>query len=317
MHWQRLIRGEFIPLTGKLVLWGLVALVLGVTALVQLLAATLCINAAYGLCAVSTLRPVRQRIGAAPEVLGTAIRRAWALEGGSMLAGVIALFLIGAFYAGMGGGELVPLLWLMGWGLPARCSGPLKSGMGPFLPRLLRAGVGIVLVGAVLLAEPTVANVALALAAREWVTALLMAWIPRYWPRAPQSEVRTDPPPWTEFLAVTAAVSMRRFFYQTGRSLLHVTLGPVGTILARTGRGMGLMKKTDSFARARLVAVLVTLTGMVAMVLAVRLLPATTGLAISVLMLRATSAGAGAVIWSLLAPRLPDAKVDPEDEEPD
>jgi hypothetical protein len=144
-----------------------------------------------------------------------------------------------------------------------------------------------------------------------------MAWMPRYWPSAPQSEVRTDPPAWTEFLAVTAAVSMRRFFYQTGRSVLHVTLGPVGTIMARTGRGMGLMKKADSFAQARLIAVLVTLAGIVAMVLAVRFLPATTGLAMSVLMLRATSAGAGAVIWSLLAPRLPVAKVDPEDEEPD
>ncbi len=304
LSWRRLVKGEVVPLIGKMALWSLVGLAVGLRSLVTIAIANMCINAAYGLCAMATSRPTRLRLGAAPEVVKVTLRRAWTVEAGSMLAGLLTLALIGTFYAAVGHSEVASLLLLMGWGLPARCDGPVTARSAVRrLPRLLRGWSGAVLVGLVLLVDASVTNVALALAAREWVTLLGIALARAKAPDARLREnPRHDPPAWTEFIAATAAVSMRRFFYQTGRSVLNVTLGPFGTVLARAGRWFGLARRAVSFSHARGVAALIAVVGLAIMIAAACLVPGTGGLVLSVLMLRLGCLGVNVTLWSWLAP---------------
>jgi hypothetical protein len=317
LRWHRLVKGEVIPLGGKIALWGLVGLAVGVRSLVTLVIANMCINAAYGLCAIATSKPTRLRLGAAPGVIKVTLRRAWTLEAGSMLAGLAVLVLIGALYTAMGRNEVAPLLVLMGWGLPARCDGPLTAQSAVRrLPRLLRGWSGAALVGLVLLVDPSVTNVALALAAREWLTMLGIALA-----RAPAPDARLrensrhDPPAWMEFVATTAAVSMRRLFYQAGRSVLQFTLGPFGTVLARAGRAFGLAKRAGSLSSARTIAALVAVGGLAAMVVAACYVPGAGGLVLSALMLRLGCLGAGVTLWSWLAPQGAVSDPDPTDDD--
>lgn len=301
MRWHRLVRREFIPLIAKIVLWGSIGWVLGVLPLMQLLSASFCIYAAHGLFAVATARAIRQRDGAAADTSRTAKRRAWTLECGSALACLIALWLIGSLYTSLGRDEVVPLLLLMSWGLPARCNGPLRARMKRYVPRLLRGCVGVAFVGLILLLEPSTSNVALAMAAREWATVLIMALIAMHPSVAVPKNVRCDAPAWTEFFAATSALSIRRLFYQTSRSVLHFMLGPFGTLLARTGRGLGLMKHADSVSRALTLAAIAAVAGLTATVYLARVLPGPGGLAMSALMLRLGCLGASALLWKLLA----------------
>lgn len=319
MRWRTLFDLELVPFGGKIAMWGLVALAVGVRPLVTIVTANMCINAAYGLCTIATSRPIRLRLGAAPEVLRLTLRRAWTLEVGSMLAGLAALAAIGAFYTAVGRNEVAPLLLLMGWGLPARCDGALTARRPVrHLARVLRGWLGAVLVGLVLLLDPSVSNVALALAAREWLTMLVIALSPVLPPGSGAGEkLREDPPAWMEFVAATAAVSIRRLFYQTGRSVLHFTLGPFGTVLARVGRRYGLAKRAGSFVFARMLAGLVAAAGLIAMVLTACFVPGSAGLVLSALMLRLGCLGAGGTLWSWLAPQGtlsdPDAADDDDD----
>lgn len=319
MRWRSLVRGEVIPLSGKIALWGLVGLVVGVRPLVMLVTANVCINAAHGLSTMATTRPIRLRRGASPDVFKVALRRAWTLEVGSMLGGLAALTMFGVFYTAVGRNEVAPLLLLMGWGLPARCIGPLKARAAVRqLGRLVRGWLGAALVGLVLLLDPSVRNVALALAGREWLTMLAFAMSPAHAPNPGSREnLRDYPPAWMEFFAATAALSMRRFFYQAGRSVLHLTLGPFGTVLARAGRRFGLAKRAGSFSFARIVAALAAAAGLVTMVLAACFVPGSGGLVLSALMLRLACLGVGGALWSWLSPQAALRDTDTTDDDDD
>ena len=129
--------------------------------------------------------------------------------------------------------------------------------------------------------------------------------------------MRHDPPAWMEFIALTATVSMRRLFYQAGRSVLHFALGPFGTVAARAGRSFGLARRAGRFSFARTVAALVAAAGLVPMVLAARFVPGSGGLLLSALMLRLGCLGAGVTLWSALAPQAAVSDPGPADDDDD
>lgn len=301
---RRLIQREAIPMLAQVALWALVGASLGARALAAVLTANLCVSAARGACTAITARPIRLRRPAAGAALRIAVRRGWAIEFASLIASLALLAAIAVFYGALGVDRLWPLLAILAWGLPPRCNGPLRAPVATHWPRLLRSAAGVAAVLAVVATGATLDKVLWALVAREWLTALALALVP---PRAPGAKTlaaaRADPPAWREFLEATAVGATRRFVYHAGRSTLHALLGPFGTVVARTSRGLGLHRAPGERPLVRRALPFAAPAAIAAAILVAKLLPGPGALLISALLLRLGLLAAGAALWNRLFPR--------------
>lgn len=312
---RRLVAGEYGPLIGNTLLWFQIVAHLGARSAAVLMAANLCILAAFGLTGIVTLPSVRRRRGGKREVWRATLRRAWFAEALAMMAGVTALAAILATYASLGRNEIVLLALVQAMGLPARYSGPAREAVRFHQGyRLLRAWSGVVLIAAMILMDGGPLMAAAALAGREWVALFGLMLLPHR--DRPRRRI-----PWEGMLTleelggVTARSNLRRTSYHIGKSLLSIFIGPLGGLIARTGRGMriGLSNKSTlpSPYLARLIAVGAPLGGLVV----AAIVKGPGALVLSTGLLRIGSVALSASFWAVVAGNsLASAAEDDEDE---
>lgn len=177
-----------------------------------------------------------------------------------MIAGLLTALAIVAAYAGLGRNEIVLPAIIQALGLPARYSGPARERVRYHRSyKLFRTWSGALLVLLVLFGGGGAVAAAAALAGREWLALLGVSLLPARGD-AIRRPVLDHVPTLSEFASSTAHFSFRRMSYHVGKSLLGMLIGPMGGIIARTGRGMRLLgrktaPKPQSIIVVRLMAV--------------------------------------------------------------
>lgn len=230
---------EYLPLAGWILSWAALTAALGLSAAVLLMAANGFVQAIRSMFLLQSSDAVAARLEGAPEAKLQARRIAFKTDLAS-LAGCLAVLLPFAFLLDTSGlTDIATMVLIMTVGLPARAPGLLcfdRSGIGTAW-RIGSAAAMVAGACVVLTLGLDWMWGALVLAIREW-GGLLAVWATR----PNQASIGIAPLRdlgFAEIAARTSLAARRRLVYRIGKVTLSL-LGPVGSILARTGRGTGL-----------------------------------------------------------------------------
>lgn len=247
----RLAAQEYLPLAGWLLIWVAVAAAFRPADVARLLAATLFTRAVREFTALDTGSGMRRRVTASAEVARRSLRLAVRVEVLSLIAGLLLLaFLVGALVL-LDQERAAWLTGILAAALPARHFAPANRGRRRGgLYRLGAAWGGLALILVVIVVEGGIGWAAAALAAREWI-ALALVLFPAFRPRAAiEVSQREDVLRWREVAAITAGRARHRLNYRVTKGLLSI-FGPIGTVIARTGRGVGAHRRLDRYVPQR------------------------------------------------------------------
>lgn len=229
---------EYLPLAAWVLSWAALTAALGLSAAVVLMAANGFVQAIRSLFLLQSSDAVAVRLDCALEAKSQARKFAFRADVAS-LAGCLALLLPFAFLLDAGGlTNIATMMLIMSVGLPARTPGLLCFDRR-WNGTAWRIGSAAAMVaGACLVLTLGLDWMwgALVLAIREW-GGLLAVWVTR------RTQVGVAIAPtrdlhFAEIAARTSLAARRRLVYRIGKVTLSL-LGPLGSILARTGRGIG------------------------------------------------------------------------------
>lgn len=239
---RRLTTREYLPLAAMLATWGLIGLTIGTADAVRLFAAYTFFHAIRSLCALEMGGALIRRIGNEPAYRtskATAVR----IDLLVLLAALTVTAALAAILWWRGMEVAAAMLLLLTAGLPARHPGVVLT-MHRDREVVWRLGSAVtVLAGAALVWQLGLDwwHAALVLAAKEWGSLLATALFART--RSDWREPKEQPLAFAELAARTEASARRRLTYRMAKSVLAGLLGPVGTVIARTGRGAKLDAK--------------------------------------------------------------------------
>jgi hypothetical protein len=311
---RRLAVREVAPLLGWVACWLAVAAVIGHADAVRLLAATIFVRSARFFTAPSTGMPLRRRVGAPPGILQGAVRTALKVEalclaGAAALAGAYALAFDQAQEP-----KLATLCLLVATGLPAQYLLPLAAGRNSApVNRSAVSWTGLILVAIAWALGLGLTGVALAMGLRQWTgLAISLAFAGA----RPVKNTTDLPLGWREIAAYSRLRARRRLTYRIGKGLLSAMLGPVGSLAARTGRGMRVDHRLHRFTPQRPATLLLLFLGCGTAALAiVHWLPEPAMLVLAATISGVAAASANLLIWSQLSGGEPDPdEVDDDDD---
>lgn len=302
---RRLTTREYLPLAAMLATWAMLGLALGHADAVRLFAAYTFFHAVRSLCALEMGGALLRRLGNG-EAYRASRARALRIDLLVLLAGLGVTAALAGILWWRGMEVAAAMLLLLAVGLPARHPGVLLT-MHRERDVPWRLGSAVtVLVGSALVWQLGLEwwHGALVLALKEWGSLLatgLFAKRRQDWP-----EPKAEPLTFAELAARTEASARRRLTYRMAKSVLGGVLGPVGTVIARTGRGASLDAKVSRLIPRHRggMAVLTLVSGGLMLFFLVLGEPAT--LVISSAAARIAASGASALLWwnygSLLPP---------------
>ena len=245
----RLVFREYVPLAGLLLSFLLAVLAIGHADTVRLAAAIFIVAAARAPTILNTTGALLSRAALPPDELRRDVRFAvkadlLGLLGGAALLGVLVVTLFAIDQR-----IVATFSLLLGVGLPARyLMGASRSPRQMTVRRVALNWGGVALMLPVLLFDLGETWAAIAFGMREWI-GLIAARLTR--PSGSKASAQLAPASdaltWPEISARTYAVSRRRLAFRLAKSVLGATLGPVGGILARTGRGAGAHRHLERF----------------------------------------------------------------------
>ena len=230
---------EYLPLACWILSWTALTAALGLSAAVLLMAANGFVQAIRSLFLLQSSDAVAARLAGAPEPRSQARSVAFKTDVAS-LTGCLALLLPFAFLLdAVGLNDVATMMLIMTVGLPARTPGLLCFDRRAIGTAWRIGSAAAMVAGACLVLTLGLDWMwgALVLAIREW-GGLLAVWATRQ----TQTSIAPAPLPdlgFAEIAARTSLAARRRLVYRIGKMTLSL-LGPVGSILARTGRGTGL-----------------------------------------------------------------------------
>ena len=236
---SRVALQEYVPFAAWIFAWAAIAGAVGLSTAMKLMAANGFLQAVRSLFLMQSFDAISARTAHDPDSRAAARRLVIGIDLAVLLGSVALLLPMAAAMMGLGLTDVATMIWIMALGLPARTPAVLaldRRNIGT----AWRLGSAIALVagaGLVLLFNLDWMWAALSLALREW-GGLVSAWLAR---RPAQSTV-SQPLPKLGFPEValrTSFAARRRLVYRIGKIPLSL-LGPVGTLLARTGRGGGV-----------------------------------------------------------------------------
>ena len=258
---------------------------------------------------------MRRRLGAEPGVLRRSLRLAVRIEFISFSAGVILLVVMLLLLVQLNQEKTAWLTAFAGSGFPARYFAPANGGRRPAnLFRFSLAWSGLALVGGALIGGFGLVGVALAFGLREWAALALVLAVK---PSASQARQPPETPvTFREVAAITEARARHRLTYRVGKGLLGAVLGPLGGIAARTGRGVGMHRRSDRLTPKTLPGmVLLTFgtAGVAGVLLCLIREPAS--LVLSAALFRIAAAAANLLLWWRYASDAPSLYDDQDDDE--
>lgn len=313
-----LLRGlalrEYAPLAGSVLGWLLVAAAVGHADAVRLFAAAIFVRSTGVLAATSTVTPLRKRLRAAPEVRRAGGRRVLAVEALSLalalaaLAAIVLLLLAGQQLKTAG------LCLLVAIGLPSRNLLMLGAARDfGELHRLVLAWAGAALVGLVVALGGGLEALAVAIGAREWIALVVSIAAAR-----PVRRTRSlgEAPGWQEIADSSLVGARRRLPYRIGKGILAFTLGPVGTIAARTARGLNQHRRLERFTSNLRAVALLFISCMAIAAALVLVLPTPATLLGAASLTRVGAACANLLLWAQFSD-VPATTGDWEDDDED
>lgn len=297
---MRLASREYLPLAGWVLLWAAVTAAFRPPDVVRLLAATQFVRALRELVAMDTGAAMRRRYAADARTIARSMRVAIRVEAATL---VISLMVIACFIALLVALDQPRAAWLtaiLSFAIPARHFAPANRGHrrpGLFSVASSWSGLGLILL--VILFDLGLEAAAWAMALREWLAlAAVLLLKPSLAPPTPQT---SEPLKWREIAATTAALARHRLAYRVSKGLLSV-FGPLGSVVARTGRGVGAHRKLDRFTPRRPWSVALLAAGLAAWAFGALFLvrePATLVLAAG--LLRVAAAATSTAVWARYA----------------
>lgn len=245
----RLTAREYLPMAATIAFWALAALAIGHADTARLLAATVLLRAVIMLVQMTTIGPLKRRVGKTREIWRPSLNIALLAQIGSLGAATVVIALLALTMGAIGQEQIATALPLVALGLPARAwraVDPKASNAYFRLFTSLSALAGGALAWAIGLGP---AGFALAYGARDWIATLAM----RLLPSAEEAPERRDDTPlgFAEIARHTVVTSRRLLTYRLTKNILTV-FGPFGNFAARTGRGMGWHNRLEPYMPHRL-----------------------------------------------------------------
>ena len=294
---RRLALREYLPLGAMLATWGLLGLALGHADAVRMFAGYTFVQALRGLCALEMVGTLVRRVGV--ETAFAASRaRAVRIDLLVLLATGAVVALLAAFLWWRGMEEAAGMVLLIAVSLPARHpGGVLSARKDREVPwRLGAALTGVAGAALVWKLGGEWWQGALVLGLRDWGGLLFTLLFARRRPDAELPEV--EPLTFAEVAARTEVSSRRKLTYRMAKSVLGALLGPVGTVIARTGRGARLDARISRMIprhRGGIATLTLVSSGVMFFFLVVAREPATLVLASAAARIAAT--GGSALLW--------------------
>lgn len=229
---------EYVPFAAWLLAWAAITSAVGLSTTIYLMTAHGFTQAVRSLFSTQSFAAMSARFDCDAGLRARARKLALRVDFLVLFGCIALLFAMAAATSALGLPELAAMMLVLGIGLPARTPGILLAGrrnigtpwqMGSTL--ILVAGTGFVA-----MFDLHWVYAALALGLRDW-GGLIAVWLTR---RPPAATISMAMPElaFPEIACRTSAAARRRLVYRIGK-LAFSMFGPIGSVLARTGRGGG------------------------------------------------------------------------------
>jgi hypothetical protein len=310
---KRLVLREYLPLGGMLATWALLGLALGHADAVRLFAAYTFVQALRGLCALEMVGTLVRRLGA-EEAFRASRARALRIDLLVLLACLAVAALLAAFLWWRDMAVAAGMVLLVATGFPARHpGGVLTTARDRDVPWRLGAALSAVSGAALVWYHGGEWwQGALVLGLRDW-GGLICTFL--FGSRRPIAELpEAEPLAFAELAARTEVSSRRKLTYRMAKSVLGALLGPVGTVIARTGRGARLDSRISRMIprhRGGIASLTLISAGVMLFFLLVAREPATLVLASAAARIAGT--GGSALLWWNYASALAGEEDDDDD----
>jgi hypothetical protein len=235
----RLLAQEYLPLAAWLLAWATLTAQLGLTYAALLIAANGFFQATRSLALLQSYDALSGRAACSEPLDGKDRWLAIRTDGAGLLTCLALLALLNRGLDGAGLIEVASMVTIMAVGLPARTPCALLVA-GRHITASWRIGSGVTLLaGAMLILFLDLGwqLAALLLGLREWgglIATLLLGGR-----RSTELGTALGALEFPEIASRTSMAARRRLVYRTGKAALSA-LGPVGSVIARTGRGGGV-----------------------------------------------------------------------------
>lgn len=296
---RRVAIREYAPLAATVLAWLTIAATVGHADALRLFAALSFARSAAALTAPSSRAPLRKRFRQGQherQATRVALRvEVLALAGATLVLAAILGFLWWAEQR-----QIVFLALLFAPALPVKLVTPLMAqrAIGQiYRPTAALAGLGLIAAGALIGAD--VAVFAALFAASAW-TALLLTYAV-----APQIKAREGPAVgelhWREIADYSHVRGRKQATYRLSKVFLTALLGPLGSIAARTGRGLRIDRRAESLLPTKpghlslLAVAAATASGILIVAL-----PEPAILILAAALLRIAAAAANILLWGLI-----------------
>lgn len=240
---------EYIPMAGITLVWLIAGLSVGLKQTLLLGAAASLVIAARTGTIMNTAPGVKRRRGSTPEVRRQALKLARRADLLSLGAGVAVIAAMVFLLRQAERAELAhymvlvaigfPARFLLSWARPERESNTLYRGVAACGGALLMLGT--------LVLEPADYVAAAALGLKEWLAFAFVFFAGR--DAGPIERVTEERLTLGELAALSWAHTSRRLRHLMGKAILGLALGPAGSVVMRTFRGVRAPKQFDFSAK--------------------------------------------------------------------
>lgn len=240
---------EYIPMAGITLVWLIAGLSIGLRQTLLLGAAASLVIAARTGTIMNTAPGVKRRRGSSPEVKRQALKLSRRADLLSLAAGIAVIAGLVLLLREADRAELAhyiilvaigfPARFLLSWARPQRESNTLYRGVAACGGALLMLGT--------LVLEPADYVAAAALGLKEWLAFGFVFFAGR--DAGPIERVTQGPLTIGELAALSWAHASRRLRHLMGKAILGLALGPAGSIVMRTFRGVRAPRQFDFSAK--------------------------------------------------------------------